>query len=399
MEQPKRVVITGMGCVSPLGLTFNQTVESLREARDCVSPVTAFDVSRCHCTTAGQLPDDHLDAATSIDSRAARWSSAACMVLLALSEARAADPDFTPDAALFGTTSGGMHLGERFYRAVAARQNLRHARRWIREYFPQQPILDAAWSQGWEIPCRIISNACASGSNAVGHAFLLVRSGRASRVLCGGYDALCELVFAGFDSLRAATPEKCRPFDAHRSGLVLGEGAAVFFVESFDAATRRGAPILAEITGYGATTDNHHLTQPNPDGNGPRRAMEQALVLANALPDSVDYINAHGTATPFNDASEGRAIADLCPRVAVSSTKGQMGHSLGAAGAIEAAFCVIALRERFLPANIHYQTPDPTLPLDIVANAIRPTAPRRILSNSFGFGGANASLVLETFAS
>jgi len=212
-------------------------------------------------------------------------------------------------------------------------------------------------------------------------------------VLCGGYDALCELVFAGFSALQAATGEKCRPFDAGRTGLVLGEGAAVFLLERLEDAKHEP---LVEITGYGATTDNHHLTQPNPDGSGPRRAIEAALADADWTADSLDYVNAHGTATPFNDACEARALSAVCPRVPMSSTKGQMGHSLGAAGAIEAAFCALGLRGGFLPANINFRSAGPEAEgLDIVANTTRAAAIRRALSSSLGFGGANAAVAME----
>jgi 3-oxoacyl-[acyl-carrier-protein] synthase II len=301
---------------------------------------------------------------------------------------------FQPDAAIIATTSGGMTCGEAFYRAVASGRPLpRRAAHWVREYVPQQPALDAMGALGLSAPLRIVSNACASGTNALGLAFHLVRSGRARRVLCGGYDALCELVFAGFSALQAATGEKCRPFDAGRTGLVLGEGAAVFLLERLDEAKHEP---MVEITGYGATTDNHHLTQPNPDGSGPRRAIEAALADAAWTADSLDYVNAHGTATPFNDACEARALSAACPRVPMSSTKGQMGHSLGAAGAIEAAFCTLALRGAFLPANINFRSAGPEAEgLDIVANTIRPAAIRRALSSSLGFGGANAAVTMQ----
>ena len=167
----------------------------------------------------------------------------------------------------------------------------------------------------------------------------------------GGYDALSELVFVGFDSLQASTPERCRPFDRERTGLVLGEGAAILLLENLDSAQARGAKIMAEIIGYGISTDNHHLTQPNPSGSGPRQAMEGALQSARISAREIDYINAHGTATPFNDAAEGKAIAELFDGVAVSSTKGMMGHSLGAAGAIEAIISILALQNQFLPAK------------------------------------------------
>jgi 3-oxoacyl-[acyl-carrier-protein] synthase II len=204
------------------------------------------------------------------------------------------------------------------------------------------------------------------------------------------------MVFVGFDSLQASTPEKIRPFDRSRTGLVLGEGAALLALEDLASARRRGAPILAEITGYGISTDNHHLTQPHPSGIGPRQAMERALADAGIAPNKVDYINAHGTATVFNDATEGTAIAEIFgEQVPVSSTKSMMGHSLGAAGAIEAAFCVLALQHQFLPPNIHFKELDPAWRLNIVANESREATVTCALSNSFGFGGTNASVVLQ----
>ena len=234
-------------------------------------------------------------------------------------------------------------------------------------------------------PVRIVSNACASGTNALGLACQMIRAGTARRVLAGGYDALSQLVFAGFDCLRAMTAEKCRPFDVGRTGLSLGEGAAVFCLEKADSDL--------SITGYGSSADTHHLTQPHPSGCGPLSAMRRALESANADPRSVEYINAHGTGTPLNDSSEARAILALCPNAPVSSTKSMTGHALGAAGAIEAAFCCLALHEGFLPANINFAQSE--FPLDIVANTIRPRKIQRIVSNSFGFGGANAAIVLE----
>jgi 3-oxoacyl-[acyl-carrier-protein] synthase II len=292
-----------------------------------------------------------------------------------------------------------MSFGEQYYRTLQ-RPGTRAtgAPGWIANYPPQKPAVDALEAFGLTSPCQVIANACASGTNAIGHAFECIRSGRYERILTGGYDAISELVFVGFDSLQAATPEKCRPFDGARSGLVLGEGAALFALENLAVAQARGADILAEITGYGISTDNHHLTQPHPSGIGPRQAMERALQSAGLAPEAIDYVNAHGTATPFNDAAEGKAIAELLGRVPVSSTKSMMGHSLGAAGAIEALFTILALRHGFLPANINFRVSDLGLDLDIVANKVRPAAPAAALSNSFGFGGANASIVIQTLA-
>jgi 3-oxoacyl-[acyl-carrier-protein] synthase II len=397
-----RVVVTGLGLVTPLGPDAPTNTATLREARDCVTPVTAFDTSACRSHTAGQVDDTELAArATAIFPRARQWSRASQMMLLAVAEALRTAPGFQPDITVIGTTSGGMTSGEDFYRAasdpLASGIPARHARR-IRGYVPQQPVLDATTPFGLDAPIRILSNACASGTNAIGHAFQLVRSGRARRALAGGYDALSELTFAGFDALQASTGEKPRPFDRNRTGLALGEGAAVLLLETLADAREAGHPFLAEITGYGDSTDNHHLTQPNPDGSGPRRAMETALADAHLTADQIDYVNAHGTATPFNDACEARAIAAVCPQAAVSSTKGQMGHSLGAAGAIEAAFIILAMNGGFLPANLHFDTPDDGVALDIVANTIRHRPPTRALANSLGFGGANATLILERFA-
>ena len=216
-------------------------------------------------------------------------------------------------------------------------------------------------------------------------------------MLTGGYDALSELVFVGFDSLQASTPEKCRPFDRHRTGMVLGEGAAVLALENLDAARARGATVLAEMTGYGISTDNFHLTQPDPSGIGPRQAMERALQSAHVSADAVDYINAHGTATSFNDAAEGKAISELFGRVPVSSTKSMMGHSLGAAGAVEAIICLLALQHQFLPPNINFRAPDEDIDLNIIANKAQPAVLRTALSNSFGFGGTNASILMRKF--
>jgi 3-oxoacyl-[acyl-carrier-protein] synthase II len=215
--------------------------------------------------------------------------------------------------------------------------------------------------------------------------------------LAGGYDAISELVFTGFDSLQASTPEKCRPFDRNRTGMVLGEGAAILALEDLALARERGVNILAEIVGYGISTDNFHMTQPNPSGVGPQMAMERALHSAHISTAEVDYINAHGTATTFNDATEGKAISMLFNGVPVSSTKSLMGHSLGAAGAIEAIVCLLALQHQFLPPNINFSALDEGLNLNVVANEARPAVVRVALSNSFGFGGTNASILMRKF--
>jgi 3-oxoacyl-[acyl-carrier-protein] synthase II len=390
-----RVAVVAAGVVSPLGFGLTETLDSLRKSRDCVSPINRFSVEQCRCKSAGQIPDDRLLTSRGEAPRSRRLHRASHMMIQALKEIVAQEPQFMPDLTVIGTTSGGMSYGERYYRSLLQAGDLRHSATWIANYPAQKPVIDAQETFGISSPCQVIANACASGTNAIGHAFECVRSGRYSRVLAGGYDALSEMVFVGFDSLQASTPEKCRPFDRHRTGMVLGEGAALLALENLGLAKERGAPILAEIVGYGISTDNFHITQPDPSGVGPRQAMERALQSADISASEVDYINAHGTATVFNDAAEGKAISGLFDGAPVSSTKSLMGHSLGAAGAIEAIVCLLALQHQFLPANINFRAADDNLDLNVVANEARPAVVRTTLSNSFGFGGTNASILMR----
>lgn len=394
----QRVAVVAAGIVSPLGRGLAETFESLRSSRDCVTPVTRFSVQNCRCSTAGQVPDDQLIAASADERRAKRLHRASRMMISALGQTLAQAPNFQPELTVVGTTSGGMTFGEEYYRSLHRHRHARNTPSLIANYPPQKAVLDAQEAFGIDAPCQVIANACASGSNAIGHAFDCIRCGRYQRVLTGGYDAISELVFVGFDSLQAATAEKCRPFDRDRTGMVLGEGAAVLALENFEEARKRGATILAEIIGYGISTDNYHLTQPHPSGSGPLESMRRALASADLPAPAVDYINAHGTATPFNDAAEGKAISQLFGRVPVSSTKSMMGHSLGAAGAIEAIISILVLQHGLLPPNINFRQPDAEFDLDIVANEPRLARVRTVLSNSFGFGGTNASLILQAAA-
>jgi 3-oxoacyl-[acyl-carrier-protein] synthase II len=392
-----RVAVVAAGIVSPLGFGLDETVRSLREARDCVSPVTAFPVDRCRCQSAGQVANGPLAKANEFIPHPERLHRVARMMILALKEALAQSGGFQPDLTVVGTTSGGMTFGETYYRGLNQKQApAGRAASLIANYTPQKAVMDAQEAVGFTAPCQIIANACASGTNAIGHAFECIRSGRYQRILAGGYDAISELVFVGFDSLQASTPERCRPFDRERTGMVLGEGAAVLLLENFEAAQARGARILAEVTGYGISTDNHHLTQPDPSGSGARQAMEGALRSAGIAADEIDYLNAHGTATPFNDAAEGKAIAELFNGVPVSSTKGMMGHSLGAAGAIEAVISLLAIEHQLLPPNVNFRQGDAEVDLNIIANTARTGRVRTVLSNSFGFGGTNASVILRS---
>jgi 3-oxoacyl-[acyl-carrier-protein] synthase II len=261
-----------------------------------------------------------------------------------------------------------------------------------------QFLMDAMGMTG---PISIIANACASGANAIGHAFRLIKTGRATRAIAGGYDALAEMVFAGFDSLQALSTTTPRPFDANRDGLALGEGAGVLTLERYEDALARGADIIAEVCGYGATTDLHHLTQPHPDGDAALTSMTRACEEAGMRPSQIQYINSHGTGTPLNDIAEGRAIqrwaGDDVSGVMVSSTKGSIGHLLGGAGAVEAVICLLAMRGGFVPPNAPIDTPDPICTFDLVRTP-REVALDAVLTNSFGFGGANATLVMRRAA-
>lgn len=248
-------------------------------------------------------------------------------------------------------------------------------------------------------PSRIVSNACASGANAIGHGWNWIRSGRCDRVLAGGYDTLSQLVFAGFDSLQALSTTSCRPFSQTRDGLSLGEGAGILVLEELESARRRGAPILAELSAYSSVTDLHHLTQPHPEGQAALMAMHAACRKAGISPGDVDYLNAHGTGTVLNDAAEALAInawagSHAGQRIKVSSTKSSIGHLLGAAGAVEAVICVMAINGQWIPPQTSNDTLDPVCNFEIVT---RPTDANVdvVLSNSFGFGGANASLLFK----
>jgi len=398
-------VVTGAGIVTALGCGWKPNAAGFRAGRSAIRPVTLFDVSRQRTGIAaevdlpGELPLGKLPA----KSRA-RLNRASQMLLLAAHEAWA-QAGWTPAEGLpvvLGTTSGEMTLGEAYLRqAITAPRHFKNQATRVAGYQVQRQGLDLCDALGFQGPITIISNACASGANAIGRAWELVRHGRAAKVLTGGYDALCQLTFAGFDSLQALAPTPCRPFDALRNGLTLGEGAAILTLETLASAQQRGAEILGEIIGYGAVTDVHHLTQPHPAGDAACAAMSAACGSAGVTPEHIDYVNAHGTATPQNDATEALAInrwaGARAATLPVSSTKTSIGHLLGAAGAVEAIVCLMALRGQWLPPETSLGEPDPICHFPLV----RTPLDRKInlaLSNSFGFGGANASLIFRRWA-
>jgi 3-oxoacyl-[acyl-carrier-protein] synthase II len=396
-----RVVVTGVGVITSLGQGWEANAEGFRQGRVAMRPVSLFDVSRQRVKVAGEvelppLPETHLEKR---DLR--RMERAAKLLLIASHEAwnQAGWKPSDDLPIVLGTTSGGMSLGEDYYRqAIETPFSHRGQPHRILHYQPQRQALDLTDAFGFSGPITIIANACASGANAIGHAWELVRSGRAQRVLTGGYDGLSQLVFAGFDSLQALSTTQCRPFDAARDGLALGEGAAVLALETPESARSRGVTILGEIVGYGAATDSHHLTQPHPAGDAALASMTAATQSAGLRPDQIGYINAHGTGTPLNDSAEAAAInrwaRDRAASLPVSSTKSSIGHLLGAAGAVEAVACLMALKGQWLPPTSTLRNPEPTCAFPIVRQPTNASF-EYALSNSFGFGGANASLIFR----
>lgn len=400
-----RVVVTGAGILTSLGLGWKENAAGFRSGRSNFTPVTLFDVSRQRVKVAAQvdvpatLPKSRLSA-----HRAARLDRAGRMLLLAAHEAwQQAGWEAGEDIPLIlGTTAGGMAVGESYFRHAAETPEV-HTRQATRamHYQANTQVRKLAEALGAGGSIRIVSNACASGSDAIGHAWEWIRRGAAQRVLTGGYDGHSELIFAGFDSLQLLSPTTCRPFDVPRDGMLLGEGAAVFTLESLDHARQRGAEILGEIVGYGQAVDRHHLTQPHPQGNAALASMTLACESARVRPADIDYLNAHGTGTPLNDSAEaiaiGRWAGGRAATLPVSSAKASIGHLLGAAGAVEAAVCLMVLREQWLPPEIALERPDPACTFPVV---MKPQAARvnHVLSNSFGFGGVNATLIFRRWS-
>ncbi len=397
-----RVVVTGAGIITAFGAGWKINAEGFRTGRTAVGPVTLFDVSRQRSKVAAEidLPADL--PSTRLSRRETRRLNRASRLLLLAAHEAWAQSGWTPQGSLpivLGTTSGEMSLGQEYLRqALQSPQCFKRQAVRVAHYLVQQQGATLSNALGVAGSLTTISNACASGANAIGHAWEMVRRGRAENVLTGGYDALCHLTFAGFDSLQVLSPAPCRPFDARRDGLTLGEGAAVLALESLERAQGRGAEILGEIIGYGASTDTHHLTQPHPEGNAALAAMKAACASAGVTPEQIDYVNAHGTATPQNDAAEAAAInawaGTRAATLPVSSTKAGVGHLLGAAGAIEAAACLMALRGQWLPPQTALDAPDPACRFPIVRRPAESKI-KTALSNSFGFGGANATLIFR----
>lgn len=398
------VVVTGLGAVTPLGENVPVSWNALVAGEDSDSPVEHFDTTNCRCHRAAiapllPLPEYPIKQLARLP-RASRLAIPAARE--ALSQARLLDDhgkSRLPVLALsVATTAGGMDFGEEFLRTIIERK-LSHLLGQVSRYLPQQQILDLQKALGFEGHTMIVANACASGANALGHAFDLISTGAADCVLTGGFEALTELVYAGFDCLQATTTEKCRPFDVNRSGLILGEAAAFLVFESRQHAASRGVTPLCQVTGYGYVTDYFHLTQPQPDGASLAQVMTQAASQAGVSPGEIGYVNAHGTATLVNDPAEAAAynrfFGDALSQARISSTKAAIGHTLGAAGAVEALFTVRALTENILPPQIHLESPLPELAEVLVRKQKPPRELRHAMSVNLGFGGSNAALLFS----
>jgi 3-oxoacyl-[acyl-carrier-protein] synthase II len=395
------VVITGWGCVSPLGGDVAMTWASLLRGDSARGEITCIAVEGCRVTEGAQAT---LPELTGVPKREiSRLSRASRLAIPAAREAMA-DAGILSSKGLsvfsrlelsISTTACGMEHGECFLHDIWSR-NLRHLASKISRYPAHQQIGDLQQHLGFSGPSMIVSNACASGANAIGHAADLLRAGFADIVLVGGYEALCELVFCGFDSLQALDPHLCKPFDLHRHGLMLGEGAAFLVMETSAHANKRGAKIKGRLAGYGHTTDTHHITQPDPTGAPLEKAIQRALLQAGLKPSEIGYLNAHGTATIFNDGAEALAFARVFAEdiggVRISSTKAAIGHTLGAAGTLEAVFALECLRTGDIPPQINSTHPIPELATCLAQPGDKLTKPA-VLSVNLGFGGSNAALV------
>jgi len=386
----RRVAVTGLGAVSAFGRGVAAFREGAWSGRTAIAPVAAFDVSRFVAKTAAEVRD------LPSDPESATGDRGALLALAAAGEALAGLP-----AATFGGAGAGVAVGTTLAGEEAWGRGLAGGAPPFARSLPGGLAALLARRHGARGPVATVSTACASGTAAVGLGAAWIREGRASHVLAGGADALSPFVFSGFDSLRALSPTAARPFDAARDGLTLGEGAGFLLLEDEEAAARRGAKVLARVTGYGSAADAFHMTRPRPDGGGLARAAEAALRDARRSAADVGFVSAHGTGTVFNDAMEEAALAHvLGPRagsVPVHGLKGAIGHTLGAAGALEAVLCTLVLGASDVPPTAGHRASGPLSPLLVVSGAPhRPSVRVDVaLSTSAAFSGTDAALVLE----
>lgn len=406
-----RVVITGLGMLSPVGIGVDAFWDSLVSGRSGIGPITRFDASDFPTQIAGEVQD--FDPGQWLDRKEAKRMDrfaqfAVCAAKMAVEDTGLDLSSIDTDrvAVIFGSGIGGMQTFEEQTRILMEKGPGR-----VSPFFVPMMISNMAAGQisihlQVHGPSISIVTACATATNAIGDAFRLLQRGDADVVVSGGSEAaVTPLAMAGFSSLKALSTRNneptraSRPFDRERDGFVMAEGAAVLIMETLEHARQRGANIYAEVIGYGSTADAYHITAPDPEGAGAAKAMQAALRDAGIEPGQVSYINAHGTSTDLNDKLETAAIkkvfGDSAYKVAVSSTKSMTGHLLGASGAVELAACMLAIRDGVIPPTINYEFPDPDCDLDYVPNVARKASVEVAMSNSFGFGGHNATVVIR----
>ncbi|HEX9372008.1 MAG TPA: beta-ketoacyl-ACP synthase II [Roseiflexaceae bacterium] len=409
----RRVVVTGMGAVSPLGLDVPTLWQGVREARSGIGPVTLCSTDGLDSRIAGEVKG--FDAQNYMDRREIRRNDRFIhFAIAATHEAlRSAELTITPEnadeiGAIIGSGIGGIDTFADGMRTMVERGPGRVSPFLVPAMITNMAAGQISMQFGLKGPSWCPTSACATGAHAIGEAVETIRRGWARAVLAGGAEApITPIGIAAFVACRAISTRNdepataSRPFDATRDGFVLSEGCGLLLLEDLEHAQARGARILAEVVGYGASSDAFHITQPAAGGEGALRAMRLALRHAGLLPDDVDYINAHGTSTPAGDVAETQAIKSLLGerayRVPVSSSKSQIGHLVGAAGAVEAVITILALQNGLLPPTINLANPDPQCDLDYVPNAARPADIDIAISNSFGFGGHNVSLVFRRY--
>lgn len=409
----RRVVVTGLGVISPVGNDVQSFWNALCAGVSGIGKVQQFDVSAYPTQIAGEVKG--FDPAKYVEAKEAKRMDK--VILYALGAAHEAmtssgiDLERT-DPTRFGTIIGSGIGGLRFLEDEHTKQVQRGPSRvspfMIPMMIPDMSAGRVSISYGLKGPNYAVVSACASGTHAIGDAWMMIKAGMMDVALCGGSESpVTPLSFAGFCNMKALSTRNdiggrasC-PFDRKRDGFVMGEGAGIIILESLEHAQKRGATILAELTGYGATGDAYHLSAPDPEGDGARRAMEMAIRSAGLTAADIDYINAHGTSTQLNDKLESMAIqklfGDAVSRVSISSTKSMTGHLLGASGAVEFIASVMALRDGVAPPTINYEDPDPECPLNYTPNTAVKKQIRHVLSNSFGFGGHNASLLVSRY--
>jgi 3-oxoacyl-[acyl-carrier-protein] synthase II len=408
----RRVAVTGLGAVTPIGIDAPSTWRAAVAGESGIDFIRSFDASPFPVTIAAEVKDfDGSSAGSPKELRRLDRN-----VVLALAAAREAVADASLDGfdrdrvgIVVGSAIGGIAGIEEQADVFRERGHDR-----VSPFFIPSVLVDSASGQlaislGFRGPNHAVVSACATGSSAIGEAAELIKRGDADAVLAGGTEAaITPLILAGFCAMRGLAaeeehpPRASRPFDATRAGFVMGEGACILVLEDLDAAQARGATIYAEVLGYGSSNDAHHMAQPEPEATGVAEMMRAALRRANVEPERVGYVNAHGTSTPLGDAAETKAIKDVfgdhAYRLAVSSTKSVMGHCFGAAGAIEAMMCVLAVRDGVLPPTINYREPDPDCDLDYVPNEARRVQVDVALSNAMGLGGHNGCVLIGRYA-